>query len=128
MHVYRSVSCRGLEQDFGFMKLKGAGRSMMFSYDELRSHFPYLIPQRPIIPSCQPPLSAVYMPDSQAHAYSYDLMHGSLQSYPAYVSGSPHPRSSTCTNVHAQESALNLSSETSAFEPIYSSRLSKETR
>ena len=44
--------CSGLDPD-GMMKMKGPGRSMMFSYDELRSHFPYLIPQPPILSAPQ---------------------------------------------------------------------------
>ena len=117
---------RGLEQD-GMMKMKGPGRSMMFSYDELRSHFPYLIPQAPVLPTPQPSVSAAYLQELQAHAHAQ--IHHSyvpLQTYPAYVSGSPHPRTSTCTSTHAQSSSLSLSSETSAFEPIYSNRLSYE--
>ena len=117
---------RGLEQD-GMMKMKGPGRSMMFSYDELRSHFPYLIPQAPVLPTPQPSVSAAYLQELQAHAHAQ--IHHSyvpLQTYPAYVSGSPHPRTSTCTSTHAQSSSLSLSSVTSAFEPIYSNRLSYE--
>lgn len=114
---------RGLDQD-GMMKMKGPGRSMMFSYDELRSHFPYLIPQAPVLPTPQTSVSAAYLQELHAHAHA-QIHHPyvPLQSYPAYVSGSPHPRTSTCTSAHAPSSSLTLSSETSAFEPIYSNRL-----
>lgn len=121
--VIRHDLSRGLEHD-GMMKMKGPGRSMMFSYDELRSHFPYLIPQTPVLPTPQPSVSAAYLQGLQAHTHAQ--IHYSylpLQTYPAYVSGSPHPRTSTCTNTHAESSSLSLSSETSAFEPIYSNRL-----
>ncbi|XP_066016946.1 homeobox protein SIX6-like isoform X3 [Pocillopora verrucosa] len=115
----------GLDQD-GMMKMKGPGRSMMFSYDELRSHFPYLIPQAPVIPTPQPSVSAAYFQDLHVHAHAHAQFHRSyapLQTYPAYVSGSPHPCTSTCTSNHTQVTPLSLSSQTSAFEPIYSSRL-----
>ena len=106
------------------MKLKGPGRSMMFSYDELRSHFPYLIPQAPVIPTPEPSVSAAYLQELHAHAHAqFHRTYVPVQTYPAYVSGSPHPCPSTCTSTHAQVSSLSLSSETSAFEPILSSRL-----
>ena len=115
------VSCRGLDQD-GMMKMKGPGRSMMFSYDELRSHFPYLIPKAPILPAPQP-AAAAYLQELHAHAHSQIHPYVPLQTYPAYVSGSPHPLTSTCTSTHTQDSSLKLCSETSAFEPVYTNRL-----
>lgn len=129
---------RGIDQECGLMKMKGTGRSMVFSYDELRSHFPYLVPESPVISVPQTQVSAVYLQDLharaqlqelQAHASSRDFhgqapsvqevhAHMPLQSYPAYVSSPPHPyhpSSMRCT-------AVSLSSETSAFEPIYASK------
>lgn len=113
---------RGLDHE-GMMKMKGPGRSMMYSYDELRSHFPYLIPQAPVLPTSQPPVSIGYLQELHAHAHSPIHPYLPLQTYPAYVSGSPHQLTSSCASTHAQERSLNLCSETSAFEPIYSNRL-----
>lgn len=115
------VPPRGLDQE-GMMKMKGPGRSMMYSYDELRSHFPYLIPQAPVLSAPQPPVSVAYFQELHAHAHSQIHPYVPLQ-YPAYVSGSPHPLTSTCTSPHAQDRSLKLCSETSAFEPIYTNRL-----
>lgn len=112
----------GLDQD-GMMKMKGPGRTMLFSYDELRSHFPYLVPQPPVLPAPQAPVSAGYLMDVHAQAHSHNYACVPLQTYPAYVSGSPHPLTSTCTSTHAQNSPLALCSETSAFKPIYTNRL-----
>ncbi|XP_068687539.1 homeobox protein SIX6-like [Montipora capricornis] len=113
---------KGAVDQEGMIKMKGPGRSMMHSYDELRSHFPYLIPQTPVLPAPQPPVSAEFLQELHAHAHSQIHPYLPLQTYPAYVSGSPHPLVSPCMNRHAQVDRLNLCSEASAFEPICTNR------
>ncbi|XP_068687540.1 uncharacterized protein [Montipora foliosa] len=115
------ITERAVDQE-GMIKMKGPGRSMMHSYDELRSHFPYLIPQTPVLPAPQPPVSAEFLQELHAHAHSQIHPYLPLQTYPAYVSGSPHPLVSPCMNRHAQVDRLNLCSEASAFEPICTNR------
>ncbi|XP_029183113.1 homeobox protein SIX6-like [Acropora muricata] len=107
----------GLDQE-GMIKMKGPGRSMVHSYDELRSHFPYLIPQAPVLPTSQPPMSAGFLQELHAHAHPQVHPYLPVQTYPAYISRSPLPLVSACTSTHAQVDRLSLYSETSAFEPI----------
>lgn len=129
---------RGLDQDFCMMKIKDNSRSMMHSYDELRNHFPFLIPQQTSIPSQSPTMSAACLPEYSALAHGYTQCQAvAYPTYPSYVPAvtAHHPcnvphgsymvTSPTVNSLSysrqsnpSHTSVVKMSSETSAFEPI----------
>lgn len=118
------------------MKIKDTNRSMMHSYDELRTHFPYLIPQQTAIQSQPSTMSAACHPE-YAHPHTLAQFQVPYATYPAYVSAHPvcglssyvscvGPTITSPTRLtNSPHTAVSMSSNTSAFQPVSHSSLDR---
>lgn len=106
----------------------------MHSYDELRSHFPFLIPQQTTIPAPAHAMSAACLPE-YAHSHSFTQYQVPYGAYPAYVSTHPpcvmSSYVSTATSparfTASPHTTVKMSSETSAFQPISHSSVDRRS-